>query len=369
MAAGIEAKLYVAGGQISCCDSDFVATLEVYDPETDTWTTKTPMGQARGAGGSAVIDGKLYVVGGRIPGIDVATLEMYDPATNTWTTKTPMPTPRRWPGVEAIGGLLYVAGGTQQGPGPGALSALEVYDPVNNTWTTKASLPAPRATMASGVIDRKLYLAGGLNAAEEIVATLLVYDSDTNTWAEKTPMHAARAYPGGAVLDGQLYVISGIADNESPFLSTMELYDPATDGWRAGAPIPTGRNSLGEVGVIDGRLYVAGGWAGAGHPCFGCDIATLEVFTAIQTPADALRSLAMEIQVLPLRTGEKKSLITKLKAAFNSINRGNQVAACNQLHAFINEIRALVRSDRLDPTIANTLISAARGIKAALACP
>ena len=99
-----------------------------------------------------------------------------------------------------------------------------------------------------------------MNAAEEIVATLLVYDPDTNTWAEKTPMPTARAYPAGAVLDGQLYVVTGIADFVSPFLRTIEVYDPATDGWRAAAPIPTGRVGLGEVGVIDGKLYAAGGW-------------------------------------------------------------------------------------------------------------
>ena len=114
--------------------------------------------------------------------------------------------------------------------------------------------------MASGVIDGKLYLAGGLNAAEEVVATLLVYDPGTNTWAEKTPMPTARAFSAGAVLDSQLYVVTGIADFESPPISTVEVYDPVTDTWRAAAPIPTGRDRLGEVEVIAGKLYAAGGW-------------------------------------------------------------------------------------------------------------
>jgi N-acetylneuraminic acid mutarotase len=273
MVAGIEGKLYVAGGNISCCDFNFLDTLEVYDPVTEAWTIKAPMHQVRSAGGSAVIGNKLYAVGGRIPGIDVATLEVYDPATNTWTTKTPMSTPRRWPAVEAIDGLLYVAGGTQEGPGPGSLSILEVYDPATDTWTTKASLPVPRDSMASGVIDGKLYLAGG-ETNNEIFATLLVYDPATDTWAEKTPMPTARVFPAGAVLNGQLYVVTGIADFVSPPLRTVEAYDPVADTWKAAAPIPTGRDRLGEVGVIAGKLYVAGGW----NPCFACDIATLEVF-------------------------------------------------------------------------------------------
>jgi Kelch motif len=86
-------------------------------------------------------------------------------------------------------------------------------------------------------------------------------------------MPTARTFPAGAVLNGQLYVITGIVDSDPP-LQTVEVYNPATDEWRAETPIPTGRDHLGEAGVIDGKLYVAGGW----NPCFGCDIATLEVF-------------------------------------------------------------------------------------------
>jgi hypothetical protein len=80
------------------------------------------------------------------------------------------------------------------------------------------------------------------------------------------------------MLNSQLYVVTGIADFVSPPLRTVEVYDPATDTWRAVAPIPTGRDRLGEIGAIDGKLYVTGGW----NPCFACDIATLEVFEPLE---------------------------------------------------------------------------------------
>ena len=289
MAASIEGKLYVAGG-INTPVSGFTPLdlLELYDPVTDTWITKAPMHDARDAAGSAVIGNKLYVAGGQSAAGDTATLEVYDPLTDTWTTKASMPTARRWPSVEAIGGQLYVVGGTQDIPGPVSVFAtLEVYDPVTDTWTTKASLPAPRHSMASAVIDGKLYLAGGFNVADESVATLLVYDPDTNTWAEKSPMPTARGFPAGAVLDGEFYVITGIASFNSPALQTVEVYDPTRDEWRDEAPIPTGRDRLGEVGVIDRKIYVAGGW----NPCFGCDIATLEVFK--------LEAIAVSLDIKP----------------------------------------------------------------------
>jgi N-acetylneuraminic acid mutarotase len=290
MAAGIEGKLYVAGG-INTPASGFspLDLLELYDPVADTWTTRAPMSDARDAAGSAVIGNKLYVAGGQSVSGDTATLEVYDPTTDSWTTKASMPTPRRWPAVETIGGLLYVVGGIMDIPGPVTVfSTLEVYDPTSDTWTVKAPLPTPLHSMASGVIDGKLYLAGGFNVSDEAVATLLVYDPATNTWTEKSPMPTARGFPAGAVLDDQLYVVTGIAGFNSPPLQTVEAYDPATDTWRTDAPIPTGRDRLGEVGVIDGRIYVAGGW----NPCFGCDIATLEVFE----PASLVIKVSIDIR-------------------------------------------------------------------------
>jgi N-acetylneuraminic acid mutarotase len=289
-AAGIEGQLYVAGG-INTPASGFspLDLLELYDPVMDTWTTRAPMSDARDAAGSAVIGNKLYVAGGQSVSGDTATLEVYDPTTDSWTTKASMPTPRRWPAVEAIDGLLYVVGGIMDIPGPFTVfTTLEVYDPTSDTWTARAPLPTPLHSMASGVIDGKLYLAGGFNVSDEAVATLLVYDPATNTWTEKSPMPTARGFPAGAVLDDQLYVVTGIAGFNSLPLQAVEAYDPATDTWRTDAPIPTGRDRLGEVGVIDDRIYVAGGW----NPCFGCDIATLEVFE----PASLVTEVSIDIR-------------------------------------------------------------------------
>ena len=59
-----------------------LSVLEVHDPRTDAWTTETEMPSPRAGAASAVIDGRLYVVGGftatePIPA--VSTLEIYDP--------------------------------------------------------------------------------------------------------------------------------------------------------------------------------------------------------------------------------------------------------------------------------------------------
>jgi hypothetical protein len=54
--------------------------------------------------GVTAINGVLYVVGGFTCCGKVATLEAYDPASDTWTTKASMPTATYGFGVAAING-------------------------------------------------------------------------------------------------------------------------------------------------------------------------------------------------------------------------------------------------------------------------
>ena len=62
-----------------------------------------------------------------------------------------------------------------------------------------------------------------------------------------------------AALGGYIYAIGGI-DHQDPF-RTVERYDPSTDRWVDVAPLPTARSGAG-VGVMDGFIYVCGGFDG-----------------------------------------------------------------------------------------------------------
>jgi hypothetical protein len=74
------------------------------------------MPTARSGGGGAVIDGKVYVAGGRFgAGFNsetTAVLEIYDPATNRWTASAPMPTPTHGlTGAPFVNGRIHLPGG------------------------------------------------------------------------------------------------------------------------------------------------------------------------------------------------------------------------------------------------------------------
>jgi Kelch motif protein len=85
----------------------------------------------------------------------VATVDAYDPCTDTWTAVASMPTPRRF--LDAVlgrGGVIYGLGGTVGSvgfPGTQELAAVEGYDPAADTWVVVAPLSTPRGALAAAV--------------------------------------------------------------------------------------------------------------------------------------------------------------------------------------------------------------------------
>ena len=59
----------------------------------------------------------------------LATVEAYDPATNTWTASAAMPT-LRWALAGGVAnGVLYAVGGFSPFPNYGVLTTVEAYTP------------------------------------------------------------------------------------------------------------------------------------------------------------------------------------------------------------------------------------------------
>lgn len=59
------------------------------------------------------------------------------------------------------------------------------------------------------------------------------------------------------------------------------------------------------------------------------------------------------------RSRDAKSLQVELDAALANVERGNRIAAINQLNAFIDEVRGLMPSVRLDTAGGQALINSA----------
>jgi N-acetylneuraminic acid mutarotase len=91
-------------------------------------------------------------------GQETAALSVYDPATNKWTPKTPLGRGRPGAATAVHGGKLYVIGGERFDPNSGLeiLDVTVVYDPVTDTWNRRAFLPGARDWTAA----TKVFLNG-----------------------------------------------------------------------------------------------------------------------------------------------------------------------------------------------------------------
>jgi N-acetylneuraminic acid mutarotase len=289
-------------------------SLPLVNATEDYWTTLEPMPTARSGLGVAVVDGKIYAMGGYVNSRFSNINEMYDPKTNTWVTKTPLPKPRRGFGIAVYQNKIFIFGGSGYiyGSVPGFIETTDVYDPETDTWDTRASIPTPRKDLCANVVDNKIYLIGGNVYVGATWPSLCnkneVYDPETDTWDTKTPLpnyHGlTSAGLDSAVVDDKIYVISQteidstipfnqIYDSETdtwssgtmmPTLAsgfsvvatsgefapkrihvlsrnTHQIYDPETDTWTNGTTMLTSRYSLG-VAVVNDELYAIGGYNG-----------------------------------------------------------------------------------------------------------
>jgi hypothetical protein len=86
--------IFVMGGSPDSFASGTVATLERYDPSTNTWTVMAPMAQARYDFPAVGSDQFVYAIGGGSPSGDLSSVVRYSLQNNTWTDLMPLPSVR-----------------------------------------------------------------------------------------------------------------------------------------------------------------------------------------------------------------------------------------------------------------------------------
>ena len=201
-----------------------------YDPAADAWKALAPMPGKRGSALAAVVGEKIYVIGGAttIPGsketavfpthphMSVGTVEEYDPAGNTWRERTSMPTPRNHAAIGVVNGKIYVIGGRVGAAFIGLasdISVVEEYDPAADEWSgPRARMPIARSALGAGVYGGRIYVAGGEYQDTHMMATFRAveaYDPASNTWTEMPPMPVSRHGLAVGVIANRIYVVSG----------------------------------------------------------------------------------------------------------------------------------------------------------------
>lgn len=235
----INGTLYVGGGLISC-NSDTLCTtntVEVYSTITSSWTSGPSLNIPRSGHFFASDDtlGLIYAIGGIDSNSNyLSSVEVLDIKTNQWTTIPSMPTPRTGLSAAIVDSKLYVVGGCGENYPLSeckALSTVEVYDPQTNNWSTLTPLLTPRHSFSLGIYGTQLIAAGGSSSTglsqngNDIVKSIDIYDLVANEWYLVTRMPDARngLVKGYNMFVGiSMFLISGISSS-NVYENTNEL--------------------------------------------------------------------------------------------------------------------------------------------------
>lgn len=262
--AHLDGKIYVVGGYPSTRIS--VDTVQVYDIKSDTWRLTTPYPTTINHASGVGLNGILYVIGGQTNAGSrkeksryTSAVYAYDPKTEKWTPRAPMPTARSAMAHDIIDGKIYVAGGR-----PPRGHDFAVYDPQLDRWTSLPDLPTARNHMAAAGIDGKFYVAGGRFGGgfrSEITAELEVYDPKTNEWATKHPMSEPRSGLNGIAVNGCFHTFGGEHPTAGPsgVFAHHEVYNPKTDHWARLADMPIPVHGVTGLVYANGWIYLPGG--------------------------------------------------------------------------------------------------------------
>ena len=274
-AAVVEGKLHVFGGvnmnphtPKGKHRAQAVDLHHIYDPTTNAWSEGSPMPDAKGWPAIAVHKDGIYIFGGDNKAIDVTMTRqswVYDPQMDTYADIAPLPHPRSYCHAVTVADYIYIFGArTLRSDGKADRSTFR-YHPRKNTYKQMADMPEGARFIVHGSYNGYIYAVHGETDYETYADGVLRYDVARDKWVKlNIPRIEQRKWylsqhSTHAAIGSKLFVLGGWSKVTSSRSNTATYFDMATETFRKVEPMPKGR-CCGAAGVINNKLYVAGGF-------------------------------------------------------------------------------------------------------------
>ncbi|MEJ5310678.1 MAG: LuxR C-terminal-related transcriptional regulator [Anaerolineae bacterium] len=180
-----------------------------------------------------------------------------------WSELTPLPVRRARMGIAALGDNLYVVGGSSE---DGPTGRLDIYNIATALWQTGAPRPAALANIGIVALSEKLLVPGGCDASGVPQAITHLYDPQSDTWSEGAPLPQPLCAYALTEHDGRAYLFGGW--NGAAYQAVAYVYDSAANGgsgtWTEIARPAEARGFGAAAAVVDAnshiRIFYVGGY-------------------------------------------------------------------------------------------------------------
>ncbi len=247
-------NVLIAGGYIS---PYYLSSTELYDSATNSFfaaadTAVMNVGRQY-ATATLLPSGKVLIAGGGGASGNLSSTELYDAATDSFAVPadTAVMNTARGEATATLlaSGKVLIAGGAGDDTYFTPLASTELYNPATNSFAAAAHTANMNTarTFATATLlpSGQVLIAGGWGASGALSSTEL-YNPATNSFfapADTAAMNTARSNATATLLASGKVLIAGgyycVSATQCYFLSSTELYDPATNSFAAAADSAT----------------------------------------------------------------------------------------------------------------------------------
>ena len=265
--ASVEGKLYLLGGRR-------INPVDVFDPTTNSWTaaSKTPIELHHFQ--AVVFEKAIYMVGamtGRFPNeTPLEKVAVYHPADDKFEFVHTIPPSRRRGGAGSAlhNGKIYVVGGITNGHVGGYVPWLDVYDPKTGDWRPLPDAPHARDHFQAVVVKDKLYAFAGRKTSHETkqlfeltVEECDIFDLKTETWLandKAKDIPTPRAGNMAIAIDDCVIIGGGESGTQKTAHDDIEAFHCGENSWTKLPSLNRGRHGSGFA-IAGEYLYTASG--------------------------------------------------------------------------------------------------------------
>lgn len=276
-------RFYAMGGRTADTPGADMTTPYEYNPKTNTWAFKTapfPDNQVSNMACGVLTIGRtpyIYCVGGTTAsGTTTATKRVfrYDPVADTmetagiepWNESAPDTVPG---GFAVVQNKLYILGGLTVGNN--ATNRIFEFTPGNSIgsqWVQKsATLPVALGFVPATAIGDLIFTAGGstfVPCSLTETNNSYVYDPVRDSISAIANIPRVTSETQAVTVANEMWVLGGGRTAPNPS-AEVNIYNPLTGQWRVGLPLSTGERNF--AAASDGaHVFLAGGYNSSTTP-------------------------------------------------------------------------------------------------------